>query len=636
MQDIHHILKHYWGYEQFRALQEDIVKSVLAGNDTLALLPTGGGKSICFQVPAMAHDGICIVVSPLIALMKDQVENLKKRDIKAAAIYSGMPYRQINYTLDNCIHGDFKFLYVSPERLKTDLFIERVKQMQVNLLAIDEAHCISQWGYDFRPEYLQIAETRELIGHKVPVLALTASATPKVVDDIQTRLHFKKKQVFVKSFERANISYIINHTEDKLNRLVHIIKKVPGTALVYVRNRKQTQEIAQWLVSQGIKADYYHAGLDHSTRNQKQDAWIKNKIQVMACTNAFGMGIDKPDVRVVLHIEIPDSLESYYQEAGRAGRDEKRSYCVLLFNPSDVHHANEKLKIAYPQKEVLIKTYQSICNYYSIPVGELPDRSYDLQLQDLCDKFKLKPIETYNSIKALEKCNLIQLSEDFFEPSKVQILYKVDALYRFQVEQPSFDPFIKLLLRSYGGIFEQFIAIDEQTLASRGKTTKDVIVRFLNKLHSLQIIDYQAQKQQPQIQFINRRWSLAELPAALKQIKDRQDVATEKLKAMIAYAQNSTMCRSKKLVAYFDQYGGKDCGICDVCIEQKKLGLTPERFNQLISSIEKETRLQPLSVKSLVSNLGSYKAKEVTQAISYLLDNNKLAYTLKKELIWNK
>jgi len=631
---IFNILKQYWGYEAFRPLQEDIILSVLNGKDTLALLPTGGGKSICFQVPAMAKDGICIVVSPLIALMKDQVENLKQKDIKAAAVYSGMTYREINYTLDNCIHGDFKFLYVSPERLKSDLFRERLKQMDVNLLAIDEAHCISQWGYDFRPEYLDIAEVRELLPKDTPVLALTASATTKVVVDIQEKLRFKKQNFFLKSFERTNISYVINETEDKLNRLIHIINKVSGTGLVYVRNRKQTQEIAQVLANHHIKADFYHAGLTHQQRNKKQEDWIQNRTRIMVCTNAFGMGIDKPDVRLVAHIEPPESLESYYQEAGRAGRDEKRSYCVLLYNPADKHQALEKLNLSYPDKEILIKTYQSICNYYSIPLGEVSDRTYDLQLNDLCEKFKLKPIETYNSLKVLEQCSLIQLTESFFEPSRVRMLCNMNMLYKFQVEHPAYDPFIKLLLRSYAGLFDNYVRIDEDLLAKRSKSKKEIIIKYLDKLHQIQLLEYLPQKDLPQVGFVDRRIPLDELGMALKQVQVRKQTAIEKLNAMIDYAENIAMCRSKKLVAYFNEYGGTDCGVCDICISQKKTGLTSERFQLLIGLIQNICTEKEPTVKELTAAIKQFKAAEITDTVSFLLDNDKLQYNTAKQLKW--
>jgi ATP-dependent DNA helicase RecQ len=635
MQDIHAILKEYWGYDQFRSLQEEIIQSVLDGKDTLALLPTGGGKSICFQVPTIAKQGLCIVISPLIALMKDQVYQLTKRDIKAVAIYSGMSYREINYTLDNCIHGDIKFLYVSPERLKTELFRERLKQMQVSLLAVDEAHCISQWGYDFRPEYLQIAEVRDIL-KGVPILALTASATPRVVNDIQEKLLFKKKNVFIKSFERSNISYSVSRTEDKYNKLVHILSKVQGSALVYVRNRRRTQEIAQILQNHHIQSDFYHAGLSHTERTKKQDAWIGNHTRVMVCTNAFGMGIDKPDVRLVVHYEIPESLESYYQEAGRAGRDENKSYCVLLYNQTDEREALERLELSYPVKEDLKRVYQALCNYYALPTGASPDRSFDFNMSEFCQRFNVKPLLVYPALKALEQCDLVVLADGFFESSKMRIIWHADEVYKFQVEHPAYDNFIKFILRNYGGMFDQYVQIDENLLANRAKTNKETIVKYLNKLAQIGMVEYIQQKETPQITFLQDRISVNHLDSSLKMVVDRKAVALEKLESMIQYANNDALCRSKKLVNYFDDYGGLNCGICDVCIQHKKTDLSPERFADLIAHIKQHAGLTPIAIKEIVKKINGYKQENITDTISYLLDNDKLRYDKNKLLFWNE
>jgi ATP-dependent DNA helicase RecQ len=631
MSAIHQILKQYWGYDSFRPLQEEIITSILEGKDTLALLPTGGGKSICFQVPAMANEGICIVVSPLIALMKDQVENLNKHDIKAAAIYSGMNYRAINFTLDNCIHGDFKFLYVSPERLKTELFRERVKQMNVNQIAVDEAHCISQWGYDFRPEYLQIAELRELFP-KVPILALTASATPYVVKDIQDKLRFKKQNVFVKSFERANLSYVVHHTEDKISRMLHILSKVHGSGLVYVRNRKKTQEIAQVLLNHHIRADFYHAGLPNELRAKKQEDWIRNHTRIMVCTNAFGMGIDKPDVRLVIHYEMPESLESYYQEAGRAGRDEQRSYAVLLHNKSDELEAAERLEYTYPKPELLLQVYRSLCHYYSLPNGASPDRSFDFDITQFCNSFQLKPAETYATIKLLEQCDLVMLNESFFEASRMRIVVHVDELYKFQVENPAYDPYFKLLLRSYGGLFDNYTIIDEALLANRAKLSANDMKKALLKMHKLGLIDYQPQKDKPQIMFLSERLNDSDFQRAIQFVAKRKQVAKEKLTSMVHYASNSSMCRSKVLVSYFDQYGANECGVCDICIAKKKLELTAERFEELINHIITTISKSSVTVKELVAATPTFKQQNVTDAVAYLLDIDKLHYNNQQQL----
>lgn len=633
--NIHEILKQYWGYEQFRPLQQDIIESVLSGKDTLALLPTGGGKSICFQVPAMAKEGLCIVVSPLIALMKDQVENLKKRDIRAVAIYSGMSYREINYTLDNCIHGDIKFLYLSPERLKSDLVRERISQMNIGLLAIDEAHCISQWGYDFRPEYLQIAEIREML-KGIPVLALTATATPEVVKDIQAQLKFPKPNVFVKSFTRKNIAYVVNDSEDKNQRMLHILSKVNGSGLVYVRNRRKTQEIAYLLSKNRISADYYHAGLPHEVRNKKQEDWIKNKTRIMVCTNAFGMGIDKPDVRVVVHYEMPESLESYYQEAGRAGRDEKKSFGVLLFNHSDELEALKRLESSFPPEKDIRRVYQALCNYYQIPIAASVDRSFDFDIIDFVKKFNIETGVAYPALRILEQTDLITLTESFYEPSKIKFLMNQGLLYKFQVEHPHQDEFIKLLLRSYGGVFDQYIAISEKLLAQREKRDEPALRKQLIQLHQLGVIDYQPQKDQPQLTFLNNRVDAETIDFRKSLLQKRKVTATEKLNAMLDYAKNSVVCRSKKIVSYFDEYSSEDCGVCDVCLIRKKIELTNDEFGHMMNGIEQHTSKQPLLLTELVQHLKQYHSEKVIETVRYLLDNDKLRYNSMQQLEWKK
>jgi ATP-dependent DNA helicase RecQ len=634
MSAIHEILKRYWGYDGFRPLQEEIIESVLAGKDTLALLPTGGGKSICFQVPAMAKKGLCIVVSPLIALMKDQVENLQKHDIKAAAIYSGMSYKEINYTLDNCIHGDVKFLYLSPERLKSELVLERIKQMEIGLLAVDEAHCISQWGYDFRPEYLQIAEVRELL-KGVPILALTATATPEVVTDIQTQLQFAATNVFVKSFTRKNIAYVVNENEDKNARLIHILSKVNGSGLVYVRNRRKTQEIAYLLSKNRINADYYHAGLGHEVRNKKQEEWIKGKTRVMVCTNAFGMGIDKPDVRIVVHYEIPESLESYYQEAGRAGRDEAKAFAVLLFNHSDELEAIKRLENSFPPEKEIKRVYQALSNYYQVPIGANVDRSFDFDIIDFCKKFSLETIVVYPALKILEQCDLIALTESFFEPSKIKFVLGQGMLYKFQVEHPNQDNFIKLLLRSYGGVFDAYIPIQENILAQREKVDESLVQKQLIQLHKLGVLDYQPQKNKPQLTFLQSRADADILDLNKALLRKRKETTTHKLEAMIAYARNSIVCRSQKLVAYFDEYGSEDCGICDVCLMRKKLEMSNQDFEALVQRIQEITTALPTMIDKLVHQLVPVHEEKIVETVRYLLDNDKLRYNSMQQLEWN-
>lgn len=497
MKDIHSILKEFWGFDQFRPLQEDIIQSVLNGNDTLALLPTGGGKSLCFQVPAMALDGVCIVISPLIALMTDQVENLNAKGIEAASIFSGMAHSEIDSTLDNAVKGKYKFLYVAPERILSEMFKVRVLKMNVCFVAVDEAHCISQWGYDFRPSYLRIAELKTLLPNKT-FLALTATATPKVVIDIQEKLEFKKPTVFSKSFERNNIAYIVQFEEDKLSRLLNIIRNIGGTGIVYVRNRKRTQEIAMYLKQQNISADFYHAGLAPNERNWKQQAWKTNRCQVMVCTNAFGMGIDKPDVRFVVHLDVPDSLEAYFQEAGRAGRDEKKAYATILFENKDILEAQNNLEQSYPIIDDIKRVYKALGNYYQLAVGSGENVSFDFDLNSFASTFKLNAVLVHHSLRFLEKENYISLSDNGYIPSRFKIAVSQMDLYSFQVKYINLDNFIKLLLRSYSGSFDGFVNIYETEIAKRAGLSRDEVIKLLQRLHSLQIIEYVPAKSLPQ------------------------------------------------------------------------------------------------------------------------------------------
>ncbi|RCR66879.1 RecQ family ATP-dependent DNA helicase [Larkinella punicea] len=567
---IHQILKQFWGYESFRPLQEDIIRSVLDRRDTLVLLPTGGGKSVCFQVPALALGGVCLVVTPLIALMKDQVEQLRKRGISAVAIYSGMHWREIDRALDNCIYGNVRFLYVSPERLQTEILIERVKQMKISLLAVDEAHCISAWGYDFRPPYLQIAAFRDLLPG-VPVVALTASATPDVQSDIVERLEMRQPQVFRQTFARKNLSYSAFYEENKEARLLKVLQGVPGSAIVYVRSRRQTQDVAEWLHHQGIRADYYHAGLTAKQRSDKQDAWVHNRIRVIVATNAFGMGIDKPDVRTVVHLDVPDSLEAYYQEAGRAGRDEKKAYAVLLYSHKDLSDIEQRVIQQYQPVEMLRRVYQALANYANLAIGGGEFSDIDFDLTAFCQAFQLPVTDTHYALKQLQLEGFIELSEAYFSPSKVMIAVDNRALYEFQVMNPHYDSFLKLLLRIYGGeLFTNFVSISESSLAKTTRMPETEVLSYLEQLSQRSILVYEKQKDKPQLTFLTPRFDARNLPVNVMQLEQRKQRDLAKVRAMVDYVQNPIQCRTRLLQAYFGEMPGDACGVCDHCLSQNQ------------------------------------------------------------------
>jgi ATP-dependent DNA helicase RecQ len=566
----YHILSTVFGYSDFRPVQLDIVLSVLEGKDTLALLPTGGGKSICFQVPALTMDGICVVVSPLIALMKDQVDNLRKKGILAAAIYSGMGKREIDTILDNCIYGNYKFLYVSPERLKTEIFIERFKKMKVNLIAIDEAHCISQWGYDFRPPYLEIAQIREFHPN-VPCLALTASATLKVKADIIEKLELKNPAVFVRSFSRKNLSYSVRLVENKLEKGIEILNKIPGSAIIYVRNRKGTKDIANVLQQMGIPASFYHAGLDNETREKRQNEWKQNRIRVIVATNAFGMGIDKPDVRVVIHMDLPENLENYYQEAGRAGRDEHKAYGVLLTNEQDMMVLEERAAMAYPPIDFLKKVYQSLANQYRIAVGSGFMVSYDFDMSSFTSTYGLEILTTYNALKVLQEEGFLELNEGFYSPSTIHFLVDQSKLYEFQIANAKLDPLIKMLMRTYGGeLFVEYLKIQESKVAKNAKMEESDLIKQLEYLDQVGILAYNPRKDKPQITFLTARFDAGKLPLNTKRIEERRQNAISKAKSMVGYVKNTSLCRANQISSYFGEESDDFCGICDVCLENRK------------------------------------------------------------------
>jgi ATP-dependent DNA helicase RecQ len=571
-QDIQLILKKYWGFDDFRPLQEDIILSVLNGHDVLALLPTGGGKSICFQVPGLLMGGTVLVVSPLISLMNDQVQNLKSRGISAVAISSAMSYKEMEIALNNAALGHVQFLYVSPERLQNEDFRMKLSYLPISLIAVDEAHCISQWGYDFRPSYLKIAELRELFD-KVNLIALTASATKDVVEDIQLKLNFRGQQVFRQSFARRNLRYVVQLEENKFDRLLKLLGNIGGSGIIYVRNRKKTAETAELLNSKHISAMPYHAGLKFSERQHVQESWIENKVRVICATNAFGMGIDKPDVRFVVHLDLPDSLEAYFQEAGRAGRDGKTAYAALFFTKADQQRLLDNFKYSFPDIQYIKQTYQAICNYYQVAVNSGQGVNVDFEIDKLCSSYNLQPLLVYNSIKFLEKENYLTLLDAGFEPSKVFMLAGKEDIYEFQVRNPKYEPLIKTLLRSYGGLFENFVYINEKDLAYRIKTNAHTVTEQLQFLHKQKILHYGQQSGLPKLVFIQDRVSTKFLefnPANYHRLKE---LYHQKIKSVISYSDNDQLCRQVQLLMYFNEHVYVDCGYCDVCVKNKPKGL---------------------------------------------------------------
>lgn len=627
------ILKQYWGYNQFRTLQEDIINAVLEGTDTLALLPTGGGKSICFQVPALIKDGVCIVITPLIALMKDQVEQLKKRGISATAIYSGLSKKEIDIKLDNCIYGETKFLYVSPERLKTDLFKERLKKMKVSLLAVDESHCISQWGYDFRPAYLEIANIREVLPD-VNFIALTATATPVVQKDIVEKLKFAEgHKHFQKSFARANLSYAVRKEEDKERKLLEVLKSVPGTAIVYARTRKKTKEVAAFLLKRGFSADFYHAGLTHEERVAKQDNWIKNKTRIIVATNAFGMGIDKPDVRVVVHMDIPDNLESYYQEAGRAGRDEKKAFAVIIYNQLDVEMLKERLNQEHPSVDYLKQVYQALANYFKLAVGSGEFQGFDFDVHEFSEQYNLNQLEVFYALKKLEEEGLVQLNESFHSPSQVHICVENNELYKFQIANATYDAFIKAMLRLYGGeLFNGFVTILEIQLAKLLGTSVNNVQAGLSKLAEFELIIYDQKKDKPQLIFTTPRQHVKDLRLNVARLKNREKMAKEKLEAIINYATTDHRCRTLMLLEYFGEVSYDKCGVCDICVAEKRKNHAQNetKYHQQIRHLVEE---EALTIDEIVEQINPKDQEVFLDVIREMVDAGEMKYDEKWRLV---
>jgi ATP-dependent DNA helicase RecQ len=626
------ILTKYWGYSQFRDLQEDIILSIADGKDTLGLMPTGGGKSITFQVFSLSEPGVCLVITPLIALMKDQVYNLRKRGIKSTAVYSGMSKSEIEMALNNVINGGYKFLYLSPERLQTEMFKSRIEQMTVNLIAVDESHCISQWGYDFRPSYLEIAKIREFIPD-TPILALTATATPEVVEDIQEKLSFKEKNVLKKSFERKNLAYVVRETENKGEELLKIAKNIPGSAVVYVRSRNKTRQIAEFLSKHGHSADYYHAGLSKEMREKKQDDWQNDKIRIMVSTNAFGMGIDKPNVRWVTHIDLPDTLEAYFQEAGRGGRDEKKAWAILLYNKGDEAKLKRRLTVSFPEIKKVTRVYEALGNYFQLPVGAGEEMVFDFDIFNFAGKFKIDVNTIFHSLQILKREAYLEMTDEVNNPARLMFLVNRDDLYKFQVANRNYDSFIKLVLRSYTGVFTNFTPISEEVLAKRAAVKTEVVIEFLKQLKKLQIIDYIPRKNKPLIIYLQNRVAPESLRIDGKDYRLRQERFEKRLSAVLHYANTQAKCRSQILLEYFGQKNPSRCGQCDVCLRRNELGLSKYEFDLILDSIKNRLHKEPVLLNEIVAN-SKYQQDKLIKVIEWLFDNKKIVRDDENRIRW--
>ena len=619
------VLKKYWGYPHFRSPQEEIVAAFLKGNDVVAVLPTGAGKSICFQVASLMKEGVCVVVTPLIALMQDQVLQLKARGIPAIAIHSGMNRMAIDIALDNCVYGKEKFLYVSPERLQTEIFRERFKKMNVNLVAIDEAHCISQWGYDFRPSYLQIADLHEL-KPGIPFMALTASATLRVREDIAGKLQLKNPSLFQKSFARENLSLVVRKTEAKEKKLLEIMKKVPGAAIIYVRSRKATESLSRLLTKNKVMATFYHAGLSTEERMKRQQNWIENQVRVIVATNAFGMGINKPDARVVVHMDLPENMESYYQEAGRAGRDGKRSYATIIFHAVDVLNLRSKTELAQPGLDYLKKIYQALANHFQVAAGSSQGEAYNFDVDVFSKQFGLKPATVYPALKKLEEFGLVQLNEGFHRPSRIHITIDKKKIYEFQVANARFDSMIKTLMRLYGAeLFSDFVVVSEGHLAHALNLSVPEIKLEIQKLHRLQLLVYEEASDSPQIVFVLPRQDADRLPIDKKEMEKRRKLHFDKMEAMVNYAEQSQRCRMQLMQEYFNEITDDNCGLCDVCLDRKKkssTALVKDYTEQVIYLLNQG----PMGVDELEVAVAARDKELFIEVVRELVDAGTIAY----------
>ena len=614
---VENILRKYWGHQSFRPLQEEIIQSVLNKKDTLALLPTGGGKSICFQIPAMAVEGTCIVISPLIALMQDQVQNLRKKGIKAAAISSALSKREIDHLLDNVIYGGVKFLYISPERIETELFQARLQKMKVNFIAVDEAHCISEWGFNFRPAYRKISELRELLPN-TPLIALTATATSMVVEDIKEQLGFKDGFTFQGSFQRKNLIYVVQKEENKLSRSISIARKLGGSGIVYVRSRRESIRQANLLRANNFSALPYHAGMTFKERREVQDAWIKNRAQIVVATNAFGMGIDKPDVRFVIHLSIPQSMEAYFQEAGRAGRDGKLAYAVCLKDDSDIEFLRERISEQIPNPEKAKNVYRALTNHFQLAVGSDLSVGRPIDIIAFSKKYDFKPVETYNAIKLLESHEYAYLSEAVHKSSQIRFLMKSKELYNFEIKQPKYEGLIHLLLRSFEGVFDHPVRIDESQIAIQLKTSPEKVRSLLHELTQFRILEYQEQTSLPLISFPESRIHNDAIRFDKEFLKQENERIEGRANAMIAYSENDLVCRSIQLVGYFGEKSHERCGKCDVCLANKK---SAEVSSEIIEQISKELKNSEMNLSEMHKKL-NFASREQSLALRWMVDNN--------------
>ena len=617
------ILKQYWGYDSFRDLQEEIITSIGEGKDTLGLMPTGGGKSITFQVPALAQEGICIVITPLIALMKDQVQNLRKREIKALAIYSGMTRQEILTALENCIFGNYKFLYISPERLDTEIFRTKLRSMKVSMITVDESHCISQWGYDFRPAYLKIAEIRELLP-EVPVLALTATATPEVVTDIQARLKFREGNVFRMSFERKNLAYIVRKTDNKTKELLYILQRISGSAIIYVRNRRRTKEITELLMNEGITADFYHAGLDNAVKDLRQKRWQSGEVRVMVATNAFGMGIDKPDVRIVLHLDLPDSPEAYFQEAGRAGRDGEKAYAVILYSKSDKTTLHKRVVDTFPDKEYILNVYEHLQYYYQMAMGDGFQCIREFNLEEFCRKFKYFPVPVDSALKILTQAGYLEYTDEQDNSSRILFTIRRDELYKLREMGKEAEALIQSILRSYTGVFTDYAYISEESLAVRTGLTRQQIYNILVTLTKRRIVDYIPRKKTTYIIYTRERLELRFLHIPASVYEERKARYEARIKAMEEYVTTENICRSRMLLRYFGEKNEHNCGQCDVCLSKRATdNLSEESYEEVKRQILDLLSHSPLTPAETADQIKAEK-EDIGQVIRYLLDEGEL------------